>query len=171
MANVSKTLPAPTEKQSPYVRISIPEADQLLNIIGGWIQDVPQVWKLVGAYLSATTTADVANRYMYLYNRSELSASTIVSLKGGVIAASQTKTWQLGPVIHETSSGILSDALTGFNADSLVIGGNGLLVVYIGNGQVGDVWSGDFVFKYLNRELGMPYLTTKGLYSPLSGVL
>jgi len=161
MATYDFYLPVPTRNQSPYVefiRENIIKPDGI-NIIPAVFKDIPQVYKLVNLVIRIVATADVADRNVavFILSRKDIDQTKVFQMQGCTATANQTKITYYSRVNYVSGTGV------SFGGGGLIGIGEGIIFqpdnymnIYTAGGANGDRLDVHAIFKYMNRELGLP---------------
>jgi len=156
MANYAFELVEPRKETGQYRSLIVPNIDGLSTVYvdaGKNQKGIPRAWQLIACNMSITTSADVANRtpYLLLLNEFRLAQGGV---KGKSIAASSAGSWDVftTPFLDSNSSGANNLGIAGIG-DSFIIQGDGRINCYWINGNVNDVASYHFIFKWLPPRL------------------
>ena len=161
MADTIMTPTPPTLLAGPYVDIHYSGqtgVDRVI-VIGGYYQQIPQIWSIESLYIRLVCDATIANRYIksriYPYYNVGDAVHTTFMFSAGPAAASETKISKIGHYVYVGGNeAVDADGRAGI--DDTVIGGSDAAVNYISAGVAGDLWSIFLRLKYRNRDLGIP---------------
>lgn len=123
------------------------------DIAGGYLHDIPQVWRLIRAYIVLTTDATVANRYARIRRVSD-ELEDMGGVLTNAITASSVGGIQVAGYISANATGFTL-SMSGVHPDTFLIQGKSAVKFDILDGVAGDVWNFIAEFQYMNRLLVM----------------
>lgn len=154
--------PTPLPREAgPYIVVDLPPMTGVdtLELYGGHWEKTPQIWQMESLYLTLTCSADVANRSLRVYQRSQKineAYNNLWYVKTPSITASQVKTFNIAPFgFVEGSAEYGADFAMGIHFP-ISFGGFEYLYILTAAGEAADALIGKIKLKYMNRELRIP---------------